>query len=201
MRRPPETLEGPSLVLRRVSAQYASELSSAVARSLPELRLFMDWAQHDPATPEAFAEFLEASDREWESDRAYGYHVFVAATDELIGGCGLMRRRGPGAIEIGLIRSTTPAWSAAEAAAILVETAWQLADVCRIVIRHDSANPASGRVAGVWLPRDDRVAVEITAEGESGIDVIRGESQSRRPPHTGRAFRWHRLGAPSCIER
>ena len=100
MRRPPETLDGPSLVLRRVSAQYASELSSAVARSLPELRLFMDWAQHDPATPEAFAEFLEASDREWESDRAYGYHVFVAATDELIGGCGLMRRRGPGAIEI-----------------------------------------------------------------------------------------------------
>ena len=176
MRRPPETLEGPSLVLRRVSAQYASELSSAVARSLPELRLFMDWAQHDPATPEAFAEFLEASDREWESDRAYGYHVFVAATDELIGGCGLMRRRGPGAIEIGywIHSGHTGRGLATEAAAILVETAWQLADVCRIVIRHDSANPASGRVAEkIGFHEIDRVAVEITAEGESGIDVIR----------------------------
>ena len=49
-----------------------------------------------------------------------------------------------------------------------------LADVCRIVIRHDSANPASGRVAEkLGFHEIDRIAVEITAEGESGIDVIR----------------------------
>ena len=176
MRRPPETIEGPSLVLRRVSAQYAAALSSAVAQSLPELRLFMDWAQDDPTTPEEFAEFLDASDREWDGDKAYGYHVFLAETDQLIGGCGLMRRRGPGAIEIGywIHSEHTQRGFATEAAAILVEAAWGLPDVCRIVIRHDSANAASGRVAEkLGFEEVDRVAVEITAAGESGIDVIR----------------------------
>ncbi len=176
MRQPPETIEGPSLVLRRVSAQYAGELSAAVAQSLPELRLFMDWAQDDPSTPEEFAEFLEASDREWDGDKAYGYHVFDGDSDELIGGCGLMRRRGPGAIEIGywIHSDHTGRGLATEAAAILVEAAWDLGDVSRIVIRHDSANPASGRVAEkLGFHEVDRIAVEITAEGESGVDVIR----------------------------
>ena len=176
MRRPPEIIEGPSLELRRVSAAYADALASAVSDSLPELRRFMDWAQDDPSTPGEFTEFLAASDREWDEDRAYGFHVFLAGTDELVGGCGLMRRRGPGAIEIGYwIRSDhTGRGRATEAAAMLVEAAWAFPDVCRIVIRHDSANLASGRVAEkLGFFEVDRVAVEITAEGESGIDVIR----------------------------
>ena len=57
---------------------------------------------------------------------------------------------------------------------MLVEAAWAFPDVCRIVMRHDSANLASGRVAEkLGFFEVDRVAVEITAEGESGIDVIR----------------------------
>ena len=163
-------------MLRRVSATYAVALSAAVAQSLPELRLFMDWAQTDPTEPVDFADFLEASDREWVEDKAYGYHVFSAEADELIGGCGLMRRLGPGAIEIGYwIRSDhTGNGLATEAATILVEAAWGLEDVCRIVIRHDTANGASGRVAEkLGFQEVDRVAVEVTAVGESGIDVIR----------------------------
>ena len=176
MQRPAEHLEGPSLVLRRVSPVYAEAMAAAVAESLPELRLFMDWAQGDPSNPEESAEFLASGDREWDADRAYGYHVFLASTDELVGGCGLMRRRGPGAIEIGYwIRSDhTGRGLATEAAATLVEAAWALDDVHRIVIRHDAANPASGRVAEkLGFHEIDRIAVEITAEGESGVDVIR----------------------------
>lgn len=176
MRHPPELIEGPSLVLRRVSEAYAADLSAAVAQSLPELRRFMDWAQGDPSTPEEFADFLAEGSRDWDADRAYGYHVVLAATGALIGGCGLMRRRGPGAIEIGywIHSDHTGQGFATEAAAILVETAWALDGICRIVIRHDSANPASGRVAEkLGFEEIDRVAVEITAEGESGIDVIR----------------------------
>ncbi len=183
MRRPPELLEGPSLVLRRVSAVYAAALSAAVNESLPELRLFMDWAQGEPSTPEDYAEFLSASDREWEHDKAYGYHVFLAETDELVGGCGLMRRRGPGAIEIGywIHSDHTGQGLATETAAILVAEAWALPDVCRIVIRHDSANAASGRVAEkLGFFEVDRIAVEITAAGESGIDVIRERFRSDR---------------------
>ena len=44
----------------------------------------------------------------------------------------------------------------------------------RIVIRHDLANGASGRVAEkLGFGEIDRVAVEVMAEGESGVDLIR----------------------------
>jgi RimJ/RimL family protein N-acetyltransferase len=176
MRRPPEVIEGPSLVLRRVSVAYAAALSAAVSETHTELRLFMDWAQDEPSTPDEYAVFLAASSHEWEVDKAYGFHVIDAGSGELVGGCGLMRRRGPGAIEIGywIHSAHTGRGLATEAAAMLVEAGWGLPDVCRIVIRHDAANPASGRVAEkLGFHEIDRVAVEITAAGESGIDVIR----------------------------
>ena len=61
-----------------------------------------------------------------------------------------------------------------EAAAILVEAAWGIERIERIVIRHDLANGASGRVAEkLGFGEIDRVAVEVMAEGESGVDLIR----------------------------
>ena len=64
--------------------------------------------------------------------------------------------------------------TATEAAAILVEAAWGIERIERIVIRHDLANGASGRVAEkLGFGEIDRVAVEVMAEGESGVDLIR----------------------------
>ncbi|MEO0492184.1 MAG: GNAT family N-acetyltransferase [Actinomycetota bacterium] len=174
--RPLETLEGPTLVLRRVDAAYAADLSAALQASIPELRDFMDWAQDDPSDETAIGQFLRICDRDWIADRAYNFHVFLAASDTLIGNCGLMRRVGPAAIEIGYwIRSDHAGRGhATEAAAILAAAAWDLDGIDRIVIRHDLANGASGRVAEkLGFHEVDRVAVEVTAEGESGVDVIR----------------------------
>jgi ribosomal-protein-serine acetyltransferase len=174
--RPAEVLEGPSLVLRRVDAAYAAELSEALRASIPELRNFMDWAQDDPSADEAIGEFLAICDRDWIADRAYNFHVFLADSDALIGNCALMRRVGPAAIEIGYwIRSDHAGRGfATEAAAILVEAAWGIERIERIVIRHDLANGASGRVAEkLGFGEIDRVAVEVMAEGESGVDLIR----------------------------
>ena len=87
-----------------------------------------------------------------------------------------MRRVGPVAIEIGYwIRSDHAGRGyATEAAAILVEAAWGIASIERIVIRHALANGASGRVAEkLGFGEIDRVAVEVMAEGESGVDLIR----------------------------
>ncbi|MAL65891.1 MAG: GNAT family N-acetyltransferase [Acidimicrobiaceae bacterium] len=174
--RPAEVLEGPSLVLRRVDAAYAAELSEALRASIPELRNFMDWAQDDPSAEDAVGEFLAICDRDWIADRAYNFHVFLADSDALIGNCALMRRVGSVAIEIGYwIRSDHAGRGyATEAAAILVEAAWGIDSIERIVIRHDLANGASGRVAEkLGFGEIDRVAVEVMAEGESGVDLIR----------------------------
>ncbi len=169
-------LEGPSLVLRRVDAAYATELSEALRASILELRDFMDWAQDDPSADEAIEEFLAICDRDWIADQAYNFHVFLADSDALIGNCALMRRVGPAAIEIGYwIRSDRAGCGyATEAAAILVQAAWGIDRIERIVIRHDLANGASGRVAEkLGFGEIDRVAVEVVAEGESGVDLIR----------------------------
>lgn len=180
--RPTETLEGPRVVLRRVDPTYRDALASALAASIPELRAFMDWAQDDPSDAGAIAEFLDIADRDWSADRAYGFHIFdgVAGDDgaaaTLVGNCALMRRVGPDAIEIGYwVRSDHAGRGlATEAAAVLVEAAWKLEHVERIVIRHDLANAASARVAEkLGFLEIDRVAVEVTAAGESGVDVIR----------------------------
>lgn len=173
---PPERLDGPTLQLCRLSSQYADQLAAAVAVSLPELRQFMDWAQDDPTDAADFAEFLAGGDRDWETGAGFGYHIFAADTAELIGGCGLVRRVGPGGIEIGYwVRSDRAGRGVAtEAAALLVEAAWGLDDVERIVIRHDLANIGSGRVAEkLGFFEIERVAVEVTAEGESGVYVVR----------------------------
>ncbi|MEM8707362.1 MAG: GNAT family N-acetyltransferase [Actinomycetota bacterium] len=163
-------------MLRRVDAAYAVPLSEALRASIPELRDFMDWAQDDPSDEGAIGQFLEICDRDWIADRAYNFHVFLADTDTLVGSCGLMRRVGPGAIEIGYwVRSDHAGRGyATEAAAILAEAAWGLDGIERIVIRHDLANVGSGRVAEkLGFEEVDKVAVEVTAEGESGVDVIR----------------------------
>lgn len=173
---PPERLHGPTLGLRRLSSRHADELAAAVARSLPELRRFMDWARSDPSVAADFADFLADGDRDWETGAGYGYHIFDAGDDELVGGCGLMRRVGPGAIEIGYwIRSDRAGRGlATEAAALLVEAAWGLDDVDRIVIRHDAANGASGRVAEkLGFHETDRVAVAADGGADSGLEVIR----------------------------
>ena len=132
-----------------VGAAYAAELSEALRASIPELRNFMDWAQDDPSAEDAVGEFLAICDRDWIADRAYNFHVFLADSDALIGNCALMRRVGPVAIEIGYwIRSDHAGRGyATEAAGILVEAAWGIDSIERIVIRHDLANGASGRVA------------------------------------------------------
>jgi len=169
-------LEGPTLVLRRVNAAYAAELREALRASIPELRNFMDWAQDDPSAEDAIGEFLAVCDRDWIAERAYNFHVFLADSDALIGNCALMCRVGPAAIEIGYwIRSDHAGRGyATEAAAILVEAAWGIERIERIVIRHDLANGASGRVAEkLGFGEIDRVAVEVMAEGESGVDLIR----------------------------
>lgn len=163
-------------MLRRASARYAEPLADALRASVPELRDFMDWAQDDPSDSAAIDEFIRLADRDWAADKAYNFHTFDAATDTLVGSCGLMRRVGPDAIEIGYwIRSDHAGRGlATEAAAILAEAAWALYGIDRLVIRHDLANTASGRVAEkLGFMEIDRVAVEVTAEGESGVDVIR----------------------------
>ena len=175
MPKPAERLAGLRLRLEKIDPARTAELTAAVVASLPELEPFMDWARPDTVTPEHFAAFITLSLEEWESGVSHTFHIIESKTGELVGNCGLMRRVGPGAIEIGYwIRSDRAGRGyATEAARMLVAAAAMLGDVDRIEIRFDAANVASGRVAEklgfVEIGRRD---VEIDNPGEVGVEVI-----------------------------
>ena len=173
---PPAELVGQRIRLLAVSDERLDAIVAAVRVSLPELEQFMDWAVSHPTQPEDFADFVEESRAGWENGTTYNYTVMDQVSGEVIGGCGLMRRVGPGAIEIGYwIRSDRAGTGlATEVARVLTAACRELDDIHAVIIVHDAANKASGRVAEkVGYVEFDRVPVELTALGGSGIDVYR----------------------------
>jgi len=177
--RPPASLVGDRIRLDRTRARHAPQIAAAVSQSLPELMQFMDWAASGLVRPEDFADFIAQSHDGWEQHLEYNFVVISrepgADCGRVIGGCGLMRRVGPAAIEIGYwIRSDQAGRGlATEAAGLLVNAAWTLSDVARIEIIRDGANEASGRVADkLGFNEMERRAVEMLCPGDSGIDVV-----------------------------
>lgn len=170
---PPETIEAGELTLRRWEPAWAEEAAKAVRASLPQLRPFMPWANEEYDV-EAARGFIDLSADQWRDRTAFNYAVFTAA-GELVGSCGLMARVGPGALEIGYwIHSGHAGRGYATAAAgALARIALAMPGIERVVIHHDAANVASGRVAAkAGFVEVDRVEREPTAPGHSGVDVV-----------------------------
>ncbi len=173
---PPAELVGERVRLVAVSAERLEDIAAAVSASLPELEQFMDWAVTHPDREEDFGEFLDESIEGWETGSTYNYTIIDRVSDEVIGGCGLMRRVGPGAIEIGYwIRSDRAGEGlATETGRTLTAAIRELDGLHAAIIVHDAANKASARVAEkLGYIEFDRLPVELTAMGDSGIDVYR----------------------------
>lgn len=112
---------------------------------------------------------------DWASGDAYQYAI--TSDGVVVGSCGLVRRIGPGGLEIGywLRPADTGRGLVTAAAAALVREAFALPEVDRVEIIHDLANTRSagvprrlgftevGRRASRRLP---------AAPGESGIEVM-----------------------------
>jgi RimJ/RimL family protein N-acetyltransferase len=170
---PPETIDAGELTLKRWAPAWAEEAAKAVRASLPELRPFLPWANEEYDVDVA-RRFVNLSAEQWRDGIAFNYAVFTA-TGELVGSCGLMARVGPGALEIGYwIHSGHAGRGYATAVATaLARAALAMPAIQRVVIKHDAANPASGRVAAkAGFVEVDRVESEPTAPGQSGLNVV-----------------------------
>ncbi len=173
---PPAELAGERIRLSAVSESCRADIAAAVSVSLPELEQFMEWAVSHPTQPEDFAEFVAESLAGWDDGTTYNYTVRDPVIGDVIGGCGLMRRVGPGAIEIGYwIRSDRAGEGlATEVARLLTATCRDLDDIDAVTIMHDAANTASGRVAEkAGYVEFDRAPCELLGLGGSGINVYR----------------------------
>ncbi len=173
MNQPCELLTSGPVTLRRWRAADADTVYQVVMESLEHLRPWMPWAsgyRRDDAV-----RFTAQSEQDWESGVAYQYAITI--DDGVIGSCGLMRRIGPGGLEIGywLHPAYTGRGLATAAVAALVGQAFALPDIDRLEIVHDQANTASGRVPRrlgfTEIERRTRAQGPV-APGEVGIEVV-----------------------------
>jgi ribosomal-protein-serine acetyltransferase len=144
---PPESVPTDVVELVRWRTDWASGLARAVQASLPELAPYMPWAT--PSYGLADAEtYIAASITDWESGVNWNYAIRTPS-GEVIGSAGLMTRLGPGVLEIGYWLHSGHAGRgyATCAATALADVGLAVAAIDTVVIRHDAANLASGRVA------------------------------------------------------
>jgi RimJ/RimL family protein N-acetyltransferase len=165
---PPELMTCGPVRLRRWRTEDAPALGAATRDSWDHLRPWMPWADQRP-DEETQRPWLLAVHDQWDAGEAYQFAVLPRDADTVVGSIGLMRRIGPGGLEIGY-------WVTADhvgrglatcAAAALTWAGLQLAGVRYLEIRCDEANAASAAVParlGYHLAQILHVPVEAPSE-------------------------------------
>jgi RimJ/RimL family protein N-acetyltransferase len=144
---PPERIDIPGYILRRLTVRDAPALSVAANESLEHLRPWMPWATAEGVSVEAQRLRMSGPAWAWAPDGDYAYGVFLA-DGRLVGALGLHRRVGPGALEIGYwvhvdhVRTGI----ATTSARALTDIGFALRGVRRMEIHCDAANVASAAV-------------------------------------------------------
>jgi len=173
---PPERMPTASgAVLRRARPSDAEAFALAVRESLDHLRNWMPWAVPVATETPVQRDRLVMADASWADGTDYEFAILAADEQRIIGGCGLMRRIGPGAIEIGywVHVDHTERGHATGAARVLTQAAWALPDVERVEIHCDEANVASAAVPARLGYRLDRIEDdEPKAPATSGRSMI-----------------------------
>jgi len=171
---PPQRLDAGPVVLRRLTAEDAPAVSAAARRSLEHLRPWMPWATSEGTSVEAQTRRLLGPAGVWTSGSGYEYGIFLP-DGALVGGCGLHRRIGPTALEIGYwvhVDHVRRGIASASAAA-LTTAAFGLRGVERVEIHCDEANTASAAVPrGLGYRLEARVDHPQEAPGEVGVRLI-----------------------------
>jgi ribosomal-protein-serine acetyltransferase len=187
-----------ALSLREWREADAPQLVAAVAASRDHLAPWMEWASEPIATVAEQRERIRgfAQRRRDGGDGVYG--MFLG--DRLAGGCGLHRRIGPDALEIGywVHVDFTRRGIATAAAAALTDVAFTDDLIRYVEIRHDAANLASGAVPrrlGFALVGES--SRPPTAPGESDVErrwrLTREQwLDAARPPGGRPRLRWPR---------
>ncbi|MFC1416802.1 GNAT family N-acetyltransferase [Streptacidiphilus cavernicola] len=174
MEHPPETLANEPVLLRRWQPGEAELLDRIVVESLDHLLPWMPWAAVH--TRQTAQDFLDRAQDDWASGAAYNYAITVGG-GEPVGACSLMRRIGPGGMEIGYW--IHPGWTGrglvTRSAAALVAAAFALPGVTHLEVHHDEANRASGAVPrrlGFTVVSRRRDPARSSTPGESGVDLV-----------------------------
>ena len=145
---PPERIESERLVIRCWHPDDASLFKAALDESLPELQRWIPWAMKEPSKLDVLEDRLSG----YRDDFFAGRNALFALMDpdetEVLGGAGLYRRVGPGALEIGYwVRSDQAGQGlATEVARVMTDVGFMLAGIERLEIHCDPHNGPSAAV-------------------------------------------------------
>jgi RimJ/RimL family protein N-acetyltransferase len=170
----PEEVAHDGVVLRRLTVDDAPALSTAATECLEHLRPWMPWATPEGTSLETQRERLLGPAMLWNSGSGYEYGIFLP-DGALVGGCGLHRRIGPSALEIGywVHVGHTRRGIATACAGALTAVGFGLRGIERMEIHCDEANIASASVPPKLGYRlTGRVDHEPEAPGEMGSRLI-----------------------------
>ncbi len=162
------------LLLRSWEPGDAPRFKRSLDASLPELRRWIPWARDEPSE----LSVLEARLAGYESDFVSGGNALYAILDpdgaEILGGVGLYRRVGPGALEIGYwIRSDLAGRGlATEATEALTHVGLAVDGIERIEIRCDPENAASAAVPRKLGYRHVRTIETPLEEGGTRLTMV-----------------------------
>lgn len=142
---PPYRIETERLLLRCYAPEDAELLSEALNSSIEHLKPFMPWADDLPQSVETSRALLRRFRAAFDSDEQYVFGIFPPDESELLGGCGLHPRIGPGGLEIGywVRASAVRRGIATETARALTRVGFETCDADRIEIRIDPRNVES----------------------------------------------------------
>jgi RimJ/RimL family protein N-acetyltransferase len=151
----PEAIPGPAYRLHTERLQLrcwdpldAEALRLALAVNREHLLSFMAWAQNEPEELQRKIERIRRWRASFDLGEEFVYGIFDRAGERILGGCGLHRRVGPDALEIGywIDRDHINQGLATEAGAALVKAAFEIERVRRVEIHMDPLNLASAAV-------------------------------------------------------
>ena len=136
-------------MIRCWSEADAPKLIEAIAANLEHLRPWMPWAAHEPQPLEEKVALLRGFRRRFEAGEDFTYGLFAPDERTVVGGAGLHRRIGAGAIEIGYWVHVDHSGKglATEASAALAQVGFGPMGLQRIEIHCEPANAASSAVA------------------------------------------------------
>jgi len=146
--RPPSQLVLSDFMLRALSPADAELLRAALVASEAHLRRWTPWVVDGRVPGQSLEERLAHHAARFAVGEEWVYGLLDLRAGEMIGGCGLYPRVGPGAIEIGywIAVGHTGRGLATRAAWALTEIAFGSPAIERIEIRCDHGNAPSARV-------------------------------------------------------
>ncbi|HET7187736.1 MAG TPA: GNAT family N-acetyltransferase [Gemmatimonadaceae bacterium] len=164
---PPWLITLPDFSLRPWTRDDAPSLARTLSVSDAHLRAFTPWVVDGRVPGASLEDRLAKHAADFAAGTEWVYGMFSPDDSEVLGGCGLYPRVGPGAVEIGywLAVHHTGRGLATQAAEALTQVAFDVLRVDRIEIRCDRDNVASVRIP-------ERLGYRLVEEADAPANLL-----------------------------